>query len=57
MQIKRIENDHRTETENLVQFYRDAFAKGARIAGGCCGTGPGYTWLARKAYNETSKSQ
>lgn len=57
VQIKRIENDHRTETENLVQFYRDAFAKGARIAGGCCGTGPGYTWLARKAYNETSKSQ
>lgn len=50
--IQRIINDHRTRFEDVVQFWKDAVQNGVKIMGGCCGTTPEHTWVARKVYDE-----
>ena len=51
--IARMLADFATPLPDFVTFWKEAFReRGVRIAGGCCGTGPEHTWVARQAFNE-----
>jgi S-methylmethionine-dependent homocysteine/selenocysteine methylase len=54
--ISRMVADHATPLPTFVSFWREAFREhGVLIAGGCCGTGPEHTWVARQAFNEAKR--
>lgn len=51
--IKRMLADFATPLPDFVDFWREAFReRGVKIAGGCCGTTPAHTWVAKQAFNE-----
>lgn len=54
--IARMVADHATNLQTFVSFWREAFReRGVLIAGGCCGTTPEHTWVARQAFNEARR--
>lgn len=52
-EITRMEKYHNTPFYRWIRFYRNAFLEyGVELAGGCCGTTPEHTWVARCAFIE-----
>lgn len=58
LRIAEMQAYYATSLQEWVKFFREAFSnQGVLIAGGCCGTTPEHTWVARQAFNEATMNR